>query len=516
MIVLLMSLAVARPPVDLLALDRDALVDRFADAFERAPHGHAAAASGGRPACHTGLVQAIEQRFGELTPAQQSRVRRALDPSPANGQLPPPEGAYCVTQNKPARYESEHFIIEYDAVVSSEDARKFATALEDGLQALVVEQGWRLPDGMDDYKLTAVINAGASGGAYTTTRQCNGIFMPYIVTGRDAFLTDWYIGMAAHELKHAIQYAYSDAHEFWFWEASATWSEEWSNPELDSWSEYVKGFTDQPWIAMHASSQQNQAVFAHMYGMANWLFYLDHHVGGREIVQDIWAYSDEVSGMYSLSQRDSLEALGWDFLRVYRGFMAANTVVDYDNPESFPRVGAQMVIDALPADGGSQGRTLPQGYGQNYVRFDVTPDGPSTLDVEVVGHGGVPWAAVLVGGRFGRVEEMVPVDFDDDGVGTASLPDFGRYEEVWLAVSPIAQQETGFAWEFTADASPYVAPETVGGDLDGDGRPDGFRSLIQDASSCDTGAGGAWWAAPFLWLAARRARRYPVTLGVAP
>jgi hypothetical protein len=242
-----------------------------------------------------------------------------------------------------------------------------------------------------------------------------------------------------------------------------------------------------------------------MYGMSMWPFYLDHHVGGKEIVQDVWAYSNGRRGMYDLSQREALEGLGYDFDKVYRGFMAANTVMDYENHESFPRVQAQAKVPSLPADGGSQGRTIPEGYGQNYIQFTARPEGPSNLDVQFKGAEGVPWEAILVGGRPGRVEEMVPLVVDADGRGAGSLPDFGRFEQVWLVVSPKSQDDRGFSYTWSADTSPYTPPPVVAGDLDGDGRADGFASMINDASACDHGgAGAAWLALGPLWALRRR------------
>jgi len=64
--------------------------------------------------------------------------------------------------------------------------------------------------------------------------------MPYSVAGRGSFYGgSWFMDMAAHEFNHASQFAYGFGHQFWFWEATATYVEEFVYPTHDGWAPYV-------------------------------------------------------------------------------------------------------------------------------------------------------------------------------------------------------------------------------------------------------------------------------------
>ena len=76
-------------------------------------------------------------------------------------------------------------------------------------------------------------------GAYTTVEYCSGSgCMPYIVAYSGSFNSgNWWKTMACHELNHAIQFSYGFSHEFWWWEATATWIEEYVYPSFNDWAD---------------------------------------------------------------------------------------------------------------------------------------------------------------------------------------------------------------------------------------------------------------------------------------
>src|SRR5690606_6033744 len=113
------------------------------------------------------------------------------------------------------------------------------------------ELGWREPAGMSGYRLLVYVSEQNYGGAYTTVESCGGLYMPYIVAGRGSFYGgSWFMDMAAHEFNHASQFAYGFGHQFWFWEATATYVEEFVYPTHDGWAPYVEGYTANPQISM--------------------------------------------------------------------------------------------------------------------------------------------------------------------------------------------------------------------------------------------------------------------------
>lgn len=454
--------------------------------------------------CATGLVADLKGHWDELDADQRATITRHVAPWKtdlmAAPPAPPPPGDACFSFGLPNQLASDHFLVEYDSNVPKSTAKMFADSLEYALEKEVGELGWLQPAGMGDYKMLAVIQNGSQGGAYTTVEACGGFYMPYIVTGKDSFWSDWYLAMAAHEFNHAIQYRYGMGHEFWFWEATATYAEEDVYPSQDSWADYVTGYTDQPWIAMGASSQQDADVFWHMYGMAIWPFYLDNHVGDLDLVQEVWEYSRTHGTYYDLNQKEVLKDLGYDFSELYRGFMAANTVMDYDDHGKFPSIAVTDKVRSLPAEGGSEAKTRPQTLGQNYIRFDVAAQGTQDLDITFEGDENGAWEVVLVGASSRKVEETVALEITD-GVGQGTLADFGRFEQVWMVVSPTRNSNAKFDYDWTAEAVSGV-PVVDDGGVDG---ANGDGASTGGCGGCNgTGPVGGWALLPLLALARRR------------
>jgi len=240
-------------------------------------------------ACHTGLVLELRERWDEFDAVQRTRMTAKLAPwkLDLDDEIPSTPAAdggratdTCWGQYGANRIVGDHFSVEWDDGVAENTASKFLDALEHAWEVEVEELGWRAPDGSDDYLIMAYIDESSYGGAYASVEMCNGKYVPYIVAGSGSFGggSFWYMDMAAHEFNHTMQFGYGYAHEFWWWEATATYIEEQVYPDHNEWASYVPGYTEVPYIAMTASDQQNQTIFYHMYGMCIMGFHLDNHV----------------------------------------------------------------------------------------------------------------------------------------------------------------------------------------------------------------------------------------------
>ena len=405
--------------------------------------------------------------------------------------------------NLPNRIVTEHFSVEWDeADVSEATAQAWADALEESWEVEIDDMGWKAPIKSDEYRVLAYISSMGFQGAFTYADECEGEYMPYIVAGEGSFVgnSTWFQDMAAHELNHAIQYAYGMAHEPWFWEATATWIQEYVFPSHDWWAFYVEGFASKPHLALNASSQQDYDIFMHMYGMSIFNFYLDEYVGGPELVQDLWVAGQSALGqLYSYWIGDALEAVDQDLDDIYDGFIAANTVMEYTSGVSYPDVEQVQSVGSLPATGGNDGEDRPQGYGQNYVRIATSTAHPATPDLRLEFAGDVDrsWTVLLVGIEDDAVARVQKVAVTD-GEGTGTLKQYGDYDDVFMVVSPLEASERGrsYDWEILAiDTDTWEDP----------GDPDETRGL---GCACSTGAGrgpGFWWLLP-LGLAWRRRR----------
>ncbi len=342
--------------------------------------------------CATEFVATLKADFELLTAEQQEHVSATLepfkqrfdDPLPIQHAAPPPSGSdTCWGQYADNRILGDHFSVEWDeGRITEQQAANFLEYLEHGWDVEVDDLGWNAPAGSDDYLIMAYVNQGGAG-AYTTVSRCGGDEIPYIVAGNGSFSSgNWWQDMAVHEFKHAVQFSYGWATEFWWWEASATYIQEYVNPENNWWSSYISGYTQNPQIALNAYSQSDYDVFYHMYGMAIWAFYLDEHVGGHELVQATWDYADDQGGLYSVGMDETLEALGHDFREVFAGFLANNTVMDFEDQRYFGSVAQQATHKSLPVQGSSTSKTEPEALGANYIQFkvkDVDPEKPDLL-----------------------------------------------------------------------------------------------------------------------------------------
>jgi len=514
LVALLVGLAAAAPASP---HERERLMSafdaHFTEGVATAPaHAHAAGAPG---TCLTGLVADLKAGWHHLSPADQRRVSATLSPgrllveppAPPAGPPPPPE-APCFGYVEPNHLDSEHFSVQWaDGTIDEADAQDFLDALELSWAREVDELGWLAPDLNGDPMLVQVID-GNYAGAYTTVDRCGSEYAPYVVAYEGSFNQGiWHRIMAAHEFNHASQFSYGYAHEFWWWEATATWMEEYVYPSSNDWSNYVWAYGEMPEVGLNASAgnSNDQWLFYHTYAMAIFAFYLDWNHGGHDAVLDTWkeARTNAFSTRgYDYWMPDVINDTGLDWDEVWTGFLAAVSVMDFDQRGSFPRTPLLDTITALPAEGSDDGRSTPQSLGANYIRFDEgsVPAG-TEIEVTVQGVEGPVWYGVLVRGSQSR-EEVVRIDFDENGLGTARIVMDGE-SPVTLAVSPMDEQAQGYSYRWTnADTYAYtwsavpVVPDD-GGDTgapvadDTDAADDEKGGLFAGCASVGAAPGGA-------------------------
>ncbi len=419
---------------------------------------------GERGICLTGLVRELKDSWQLFEPSDQERMASVLAPwgngtlsvlGPRAEQEPPPPPP--ATQDEPCfgRQSSnylltDHFSVEWENGVSESTAEHFAESLEYSWQREVDELGWNRPLGTDTYPMLAYIaHDDGSAGAYTSVDRCDGDYVPYIVAYSGSwYSTSWAEDMAAHEFAHTIQFSTSYALEFWYWEASAIWMEEQVYPTHNTWSYYVDAYNDTPWIGLNASSQRSYDIFYHMYGAAIFNFFLDNWYDGHDTVKGMWDYAETRGGYYSIPVWDNVEGIGLDFEEVFEGFLAANTVMDYDEQSAFSPIDIHQAITSLPASGESGTSDEPESLGQNYIRFDDSLGGGGDLRVTFQGEAGPSeWFAVLVSTQNGAVAETVRLDLDGnhEGEGWIEFQD----GDVYLVVAPWDHDAEGphFNWD---------------------------------------------------------------------
>ena len=433
--------------------------------------------------------------------------REASDCETDSGVVATCEGYQAGTPGfEPQRIVTEHFSVEWDeANVSEAKAQAWAEALEKSWEVEVEQMGWRPPSKSDQYLVLAYISDMNYQGAFTYADDCEGGYMPYIVAGQGSFSgnSNWFEDMGAHEFSHAIQYAYGTAHEPWFWEATATWIQEYVFPSHDWWSMYVTGYTDAPYIALNASSQDDYDVFLHMYGMSIFNFYLDEKVGGAELIQDLWVAGEAVPGSYyDYWIGDALQSQDIVLEDIFDSFIAANTVMAYESGESYPEVDVQQTVGSLPSTGGNESGDRPQGYGQNFVKISTSTATSAAPDLRVsfAGDPDQDWAVLLVGTSGDEVERVQKLSIAS-GEGDGVLTDYGNHDSAWLVVSPLTQSARGFSYDWEVQAISADSWEDTG-DVDPDQRGVGCGCSSSEQSS------RGWWVLVGLCVLRRRRQRW--------
>ncbi len=420
------------------------------------------------PVCLTGLVKDLREHWELFDPADQKRMASFLAPwngenldlsrgpgRPATtGDEPPPpppadRDSPCWGHYYDNYTVTDHFSVEWQDGVSRSYADDFSESLEYSWQVEVDELGWNRPDGTETYPMMAlIVNHGGYSGAYTSIENCNGQYVPYIVAYSGSWSSGtWAKDMAAHEFKHTIQFSTSYAPEFWYWEASAVWMQEQVYPSHNWWPYYVEMYTEEPHIGLNASSRDDQDIFYHMYGASIFNFLLDNWYDGQDTVKAMWDNAERQNGYYDHTVWENVEGIGLDFEEVFTNFMAANTVMDYDEQGAYPDIDVHDVVNGLPDAGESSSSDEPQSLGLNYIRFDEDAFGGQDLRVDFAGESGPDhWFAILVSTEDDEVREIVTLELDDDFSGDAWIaPQDG---DVYLVVSPWDESVQGYHYNW--------------------------------------------------------------------
>ncbi len=425
---------------------------------------------GERGICLTTLVAKLKVDWHILSPEERAEITSVLAPSKADlfepmAVNPAPPSAFmdtCWGTQKDNRVDTEHFSVQWDDGISTEsNAQAFADSLEESWEVEVTELGWKEPRGGEIYQMLVTIeNLGSGAGAYTTVDSCAGDYRAYVVASSGSFSAgNWYKTMACHELHHAIQYAYGFAHEFWWWEASATWVEDLVYPYANDWANALYMFAQSPHVGMNASAgnSQDQTLFWHTYGMGIWGMFLDQHVGGNDLVKDTWYESQGRSGQYDFWMPDVIEETGHDFDELMADFMAATAVMDYRDRIYITDAQRSSNVQTLPADGEASYRDRPQSLGMNFIEFSASLGGEGmALKVTFDGDTGADyWNAVLVRGEV-SVDASVVFDLSGGTEGTATIP-FDGDAPIHLVVSPVFEEAQGYYYNWrNADEFDYT------------------------------------------------------------
>jgi len=477
-------------------------------------------------ACLTQLVAELKRDWHLFSASERAEMTAVLSPWKADlldpdmvvhedGSVPPPASpcnGYQYDNFIDGRYHSVQW---EDGAVTEGRAERFLESLDFSYEVEVEDQGWKAPNRITSYPMGVYIVNGNYAGAYTTVAECGSTWQPYVVAYAGGLVGGtWYKTMACHEFNHAAQFSYGQAHEFWWWEATATYVEEYVYPEYNEWASFVGTYGDVPHVGLNASAgnSDDQTLFYHTYAMAIWGFYLDQYWGGLDLVLETWELSYDRAfdtRGYDYWMPDVIEDAGLPFDEVWTGFMAANAVMAYAERDEFPEAERTDEVGALPADGEESSRYEPQSLGMAFVTFDGDlGDEGDMLEVSINGQNGPDWYAVLVRGDD-AIDETVVFEIDQEtGRGTARVA-FDGDTDLHLVVSPVDEDAQGYSyrWDRADDYGFSWDAELVAAEDLAEAPPAVSEGETTSGCGCTAGPAGTPFAGALLGLVAVARRR---------
>ncbi|MBE0618466.1 MAG: hypothetical protein IH608_11155, partial [Proteobacteria bacterium] len=204
---------------------------------------------------------------------------------------------------------------------------------------------------------------------------------------------------AAHEFFHVIQFLYEPGvwiptDDDWWLETSSTWMED---EVFDVVNDYYQYFGTAGWASTVEAGLPvvfgTSQYITRAYGGVIFAKYLAEHVGGQEMMGEIWDLIRPAPGRRALDALDAYAASRGlaDVETLFLGFSAANAVMDYEEGANFGLVpirstGTLDHAETAPA-------LVPDYLGATYLLRSGNSAG---LEVSLTGSPGVRWGLSLV------------------------------------------------------------------------------------------------------------------------
>ncbi|MDF1553918.1 MAG: hypothetical protein P1P84_12690 [Deferrisomatales bacterium] len=288
---------------------------------------------------------------------------------------------------------------------------------------------------------------------------------------------------AAHELFHAVQRtmgypwdaegpwdgeAYISAArwdtEAWLLEASATWLEEVTFPEVDDYIAYVNGFLAQPHVAL------NSLDGLHEYGAAVFAGYIWRLYGGAHLLRAVYenAYGLEVEPALRAALSDRGAGALEDVLAGFWARAAEPSTVFWPDADQFVPAAPLATVTSVPATVYPTSRTRPGRFGANVIRLAA-----DTLPAAV----GMEWTDPAQWRLAAQPESGT-------GVGIAT-------PEQALLVEIGATDDAGYATLAVVNVSPGDGAKPYAVEIGGDGAIDATVQWRESAELPPVATGGS-------------------------
>jgi len=426
------------------------------------------------PSCATADLLTAQTGWDALPPAVQVRAEAVLPGAFAAGGAAPRGNVACDLELANV-VESEHFSVQWGPAVNM--SQSVAQYLLDALEVVrgrFLDGGYPEPAGNPDVRVPFYFGNSGGGspsigfdGGYTT--MCSGGEHAYVVmsTMRDDAGS---VELATHELFHAVQMGgpASGPVDGWYWEASATWSEDFSEPNWNTYAWVLSAFTTAVDLPL-----ADESSFLHRYGLFIFVSFLAEHAPGElDLARHVW--TSESRGGLADRLEEYWESIDerTDFPEQFARFTAKTAIMDYVDQDVF--LGAPVPPrDVLSPPTSLEDEGGPPLYGSHYYRIDdADAEGRTKLRVRFEGADDRDWLVAFARTPDGVTAVDSQMYLDRWGSETLDLLDLGStYEDTWIIVTRTADDPSSY----TLELEWLEQTEPPGSDLLPDGGRDGRR-----------------------------------------
>ncbi len=295
--------------------------------------------------------------------------------------------------------QTAHFIIHYTTsgsdAVSPAYAESVAVYAEYSWQMEVNTFGWLAPppdynQGGDNRYDIYIKNLGAGVLGYASPENTYGGYgtegyTSFIVIGVNIDL-NYGIGVLqvtiAHELHHAIQFAYTANDDIWFYENTSTWMEDMVYDNVNDYINYLGVSGGSPLTVPHYKINTFQNGGFYQYAGALFPYFIYEYLGNnQEPLKDIWWQMgtnpgnntlldifDILANNYSKSREEILSYYAiWRFFTGIRWGSGIN--YRYSEGSLYPTSALLKNITSYPVIDSNQNAQIQNPGGANFIRF---------------------------------------------------------------------------------------------------------------------------------------------------
>ena len=193
---------------------------------------------------------------------------------------------------------------------------------------------------------------------------------------------------AAHEFFHAIQFSYNCYERFWLMEATAVWSEDELYDDINDHYRYMPSW-------FQNSSKPIDDESSHMYGSFIFFQYIDEHLGGHEMIKNIWEQSRSIANSINdisfTSIDNALGSINSSFFSALNNMRIANRIMSnnlnaspftYEEAQYYP-VSGPLEIVQLSFENNliEYTQSYLEANSGNYLKLDISS--PANISITV-------------------------------------------------------------------------------------------------------------------------------------